>query len=216
MVRQSTAVLTRLVGNTQPFIAPDSETAKKIRGFGHLPQGWHYGRGGPAEQKTIEVALAYLWYFSALGFFETNAFTGADGEIMVSAYRSSHCVEVTVDVDMFFTVSHDCDGKNMFYEPGLTGDVASLQLSRIASEIVKAECNLSAWFTPPITTTKQENLKTWLSLPLGTQHLFSTNNAGFVQAHQYAPTSVNSTQELAVSPQYFGDSTAADWMELAT
>src|SRR5580704_1477234 len=88
---------------------PLSRTKDKIRSFRNLPQGWNYGRGGPAAEQTVQIAQDYLWMFMTLGFVETDAFPGVDGEIMVTAYLGRHCVEVTVEPDRSFAVGHQID-----------------------------------------------------------------------------------------------------------
>src|ERR1022692_627445 len=106
-------------------------TARKIESYKRLPHGWHYGQGGPAAFRTIQVALGYLSMFMGFGFIETDAFPGVGGEIMVTAYRGKHCVEVTVEVDNTYTVSHQYDGDTRFYEPGLSAAQTYVELTNI-------------------------------------------------------------------------------------
>jgi len=78
---------------------PGFETAEKIARFIELPRGWHYGRGVPPSRDIARDALRILFRASLLGFKETDAFAGADGEIQVTAYHGPFYLEFTVDPD---------------------------------------------------------------------------------------------------------------------
>jgi len=139
-------VLNRTIPQSSSGLA--SETERKIKSFGDLPLGWHYGKGGPVGSRAIEIALAYVWTFLSLSLIEMDAFPGADGEIMVAAYHGQHSIRITVELDSSFTVSHEFNGVSRFYETELSGVRASQELTRIASEIIGKECDTSGSFTP--------------------------------------------------------------------
>jgi hypothetical protein len=185
------------------------KTAAKISSFAHLPRGWHYGKGVPAHPDTVRIATEYLLTLTALLFEETDAFPGADGEILVSAYRGKHCVEVTVETDRSFAVSHQLDGAERFHAAELSGINASLALLKIARDIEQEECGTSIWSTLNTMTT---TLGGSIALPSKAQameaaHRSFWNNAELMIAVQSALTFNATTRGLAASHQSSGGST---------
>jgi hypothetical protein len=188
---------------------PNRRTAEKIRSFTSFPDGWHYGSGGPASAKMTQIALDYLYQYIASGFRETDAFFGPDGQIMVTAYHGKHCVEVTVDVDRLFTVSHQFDGEDRFYEPEISSLRASVEVARIVSNIEQEECGTFAWSTPRTTIIGQEDLKI---SPLrfraaGAAPPYFMNNVASPPAALYANTLPGSTPESVGNLRSSGYST---------
>lgn len=173
------------------IVGPTSSavTAKKIREFSALPRGWYYGMGTGPSHRTIQIALAYLSALMGYGFSETDAFPGGDGEIMVTAYSNNHCIEVTVDVDTTFTVSHQDGKENRFYEPGLSGIQACAELVRIVGIIRQEECATSESFISSTTTIQSvASSQTWLWDQLMAEFPSFWSNAGYAQAETPVPT----------------------------
>lgn len=90
----TTLDIPKSAGNSQAMSTPD-----KIRSFGHLAPGWHYGNGGPAASDIVELALAAEKMLRGAGYPETGAFPGVDGEIQVTGYRGTQCVTVEIRCD---------------------------------------------------------------------------------------------------------------------
>jgi hypothetical protein len=192
-----------LVGGDSPI----SRSYDKIQSFGRLPVGWHYGRGGPARPNIVRIAISYLWNFLTLGFGETDAFPGVGGEIMVTAYRGRHCIEITVELDKTFVVTHEFNEEDRYHESGLSEADAYTQLRTITTSIQREACATSFSSISTITMiTGQVDLTTW---PLSLQAIqweppSSRRNAALTQAAQSAPTSTNIILGSAVIPQYSG------------
>jgi hypothetical protein len=72
-------------------------TLAKIREFGKLPQGWHYGRGVPPTQAVIDRAAEIVLRSMVAGLEDTDAFIGTDGEIQITAYHKNIYLEFTVE-----------------------------------------------------------------------------------------------------------------------
>jgi hypothetical protein len=194
--------------STGGFGGPVSRTEQKIRSYAKLPPGWHYGSGGPAQPRIVQIALEYLWFFLSFGYSEADAFPGVDGAIMVSAYRGKHCVEVTVEVDRSFAVAHQCDGETRFYEPGLSGSQACTELSNIVRGIEQEECGTSdSSIYDTITTRTPASLRTWRSPRWEQARRSFLSHAPTLPAAQRAITSNVSTPGWGVIQPYFGDST---------
>ncbi len=88
---------------------PDRGTKAKILRFTQLPNGWHFGQGGPIPLGTIRNALDVLVLGDVLGL-ESNAFPSAGGEIAVAFYAPDHVFEVVVGprgVETAFTEPRD-------------------------------------------------------------------------------------------------------------
>ena len=79
-------------------------TRSKIHSFTELPLGWHYGEGVPAEQKTVDAALAILRQAAAAGFSKADAFPGIEGEVRVTLYEQAYYYEFTVERNASVTV----------------------------------------------------------------------------------------------------------------
>jgi hypothetical protein len=171
-------------------------TDAKIRSFARLPPGWHYGAGKAALQETIDLAREYLLLFAQLGFVETDAFPGVDGEIMVSAYRGGHCVEVTLELDSTFTLTHQFDGSDRYHGAGLSSVTASQTLSTISEKINQEACATSDWYIPGTTISTRVDSKTWHSRgpAMGVVRQSSPNR---VQSMQVAPSARMSAVSIA-------------------
>lgn len=196
-------------GFTGVFGDDFSETDRKIRSFGSFSPGWHYGRGVPAPQHVVGIARAYLMYFMMLGFTETDAFPGVDGEIMVTAYRGTHCIEVTVGVDRTFTVTHESNGEDRYHDSGLSGVKASAAIETATSNIAQEECATSSLSISNGTSIGVgANSQTWLSNhpTMGAGLLSFWNNAELTQAVLSAGTLMSTTQASAAFPPFSGGS----------
>lgn len=69
-----------------------SGTAGKILSFLSLPPRWHYGSGKPPSRDLVRTVLYFHSLVGDLGFRETDAFPGADGEILLRIYHGERCV----------------------------------------------------------------------------------------------------------------------------
>jgi len=126
-----------------------SATAAKIKSFRSLPTGWHYGQGGPLRADVVNKALEIDGYYRQLGFTTTDAFPGANGELMITAYRELHCIETTLSTDLRYSVTHERDDAEM----SATQDVSEIIAKRIINQI-GAEIWRSFGLSTESTTTK--------------------------------------------------------------
>jgi hypothetical protein len=113
-----------------------SATARKLESFRSLPVGWHYGHGDPLNVDVIEKALEMDGYYRNLGFTSTDAFPAADGEVMITAYRGSHCIETTISTDLLYSVTYEDDGAEISATPNDIDEVsAKRKVLQIGAEI---------------------------------------------------------------------------------
>src|SRR5215813_12463453 len=74
-------------------------TTAKIRGFAKVPEGWHYGSGGPPPR--LSILRAVIINENALAFgFETQAFLGVDREVQVTVDHDSSHLQFTIATDL--------------------------------------------------------------------------------------------------------------------
>lgn len=193
-------------------VTPVTHTAAKIKSFGSLPDGWHYGDGGSAPSVIVRKALNRLYQFLMVGFFETDAFPGPNGQIMVTAYRGRHCIEVTVEADGTFTVARQIDGRDVSFKPEITDWQADLELGRITLELEREKCGTFGSSTLKTSMFVQEHSGNSRSAsPAGAgARQFSMNNVESLEAAAYAPMPLSSTMGLAANLPSSGHSTKAE------
>jgi hypothetical protein len=185
------------------------ETYDKIRSFGNLSVGWHYGTGGPATHEVIQVAEAYLKLCLLLGFAETDAFAGADGEVMITAYKGGHCIEVTTEPDRSIVVSHEYDGQNGVYVDNLTDTDAAHRVIEIAQAIEREQCSIFVSYMSDILTAGQVGSRTsHLRTPLMEAEFQSFwNHVELLKVGQYVPISNVITPVWGATLRHSGSST---------
>jgi hypothetical protein len=95
------------------------QTANKIRDFGSLTPGWHYGSGGPIPKPMRDVAQEVLISFAINGFHRTNAFAGENLEILVCAYHGDHYLAVIIEPDLTMSFRHEVNNIDHIYAEAL-------------------------------------------------------------------------------------------------
>ena len=116
------------------FLSGES-TEDKIRSFMQLPEGWHYGEGGPPAQRTVNSALAIFRAAHNYGFLRTDSFPGIGGEIRVTAYQGPHYLEFTVAADRRITFVRELDNVEVACEENLSLGQAKSMLHQMADQI---------------------------------------------------------------------------------
>jgi len=143
-------------------MAATTSTPVKILSFGDLEVGWHYGEGGPIDSQTITAALEIYWQFFLAEFDDTDAFPGVDGEIMVTAYRGNHYVEVIVENDGTMSLSYEFEDVEMF--PPLEHRPAK-EIKQKVAEVAREIWSTSAFYTMTTLTLGRSKIasKVWHS-----------------------------------------------------
>jgi hypothetical protein len=101
-----------------PLSGP-SRTALKIDSFSALSVGWHYGRGGPISHLVISTAKELYYFLLLVGFTETDAFAGADGEILLTGYHEGHYIAIMIEPCGVVSVTHEHAGEEVTSEEEL-------------------------------------------------------------------------------------------------
>ena len=94
-------------------------TECKIRGFTRLVDGWHYGEGVPPNSVALERAISFNRQTHTLGFHDTDAFPGFNGEVMFTVYADDHYLEFVFEPDGSVTFCHEINDKEVLYEDNL-------------------------------------------------------------------------------------------------
>jgi hypothetical protein len=92
-----------------------SKTLEKIKSFSSLPVGWNYGDGGPIKISVIQRAIDLYWTIILQGVVRTDAFAGADGEILLTAYNGEHYLGIVIEQDGKMTFRHEFKDDDLTY-----------------------------------------------------------------------------------------------------
>lgn len=184
-----------------------SATAEKITSFRSLPVGWHYSQGGPLSDNVINKALQIDSYYRQLGFTATDAFPGADGELMITAYRGPHCIETVISSDARYSVTHERDDTEISATLDVDETTAKRTITRIGGEIWRS-LGSSVLFMESTTTKGRRGLEAWRSK---TQEmagfLLFSGTAWMTQSDQFVNISGSTTQrESLANLQFTGSS----------
>lgn len=86
---------------------PRADTVyEKIRSFGELDDGWHFGEGHAATTETVDMARRISDIGRTLGL-RVDAFPSPDGDISVEFYRGDETLEVVVSEGNRLDIFHD-------------------------------------------------------------------------------------------------------------
>lgn len=101
-------------------IKPINPTELKIKGFAGLPLGWNFGRGTGISPPIIENALKINKTAIDMAFYETDAFPGDNGEIMVTIYYQEYYLEFTIESDGEIIFYQELKDEEIKYRENLT------------------------------------------------------------------------------------------------
>jgi hypothetical protein len=107
-------------------------TFEKIQSFTHLEPGWSYGEGVAFAQHTLTKATQLAKTAYTLGFQETDAFPGLNGEVMVTVYQGNEYWEFTLQPTETITFVYERDKETVSYEEGLPFEFAVSLLTNLA------------------------------------------------------------------------------------
>jgi len=107
-------------------------TLEKILSFAHFKPGWSYGEGIGFAQNTLHKAIQLAKTAHTLGFQETDAFPGLNGEVMVTVYQGNEYWEFTLLPAETITFVYERDDKTVTYEEGLPFEFAVSLLTNLA------------------------------------------------------------------------------------
>ncbi len=142
-----------------------SSIDEKIKGFLHLPDGWHYGEGRPPSKSTVINALT-IHGRARLLCLTTNAFPGIGGEIQVTCYNGADVLGFTLEDDGTITYALEHNETEEDDVEGLTLEEAVNKLNEYCNKLeedgnkICSSLDLSTRFT---TTTTEVGSAIWHS-----------------------------------------------------
>src|SRR6266496_6641628 len=90
-----------------------SDTGKKIQSFSRLRQGWHFGEGSAPSETLIKKAIELDGLAQSLGFTDTDAFPGPNGEVRYCVYDGPNYYEFTLEIDGSVTTVIESDATEL-------------------------------------------------------------------------------------------------------
>lgn len=107
-------------------------TLEKIQSFAHFEAGWSFGEGVAFAKNTLNKATQLAKTAHTLGFQETDAFPGLNGEVMVTVYQGNEYWEFTLEPTETITFVYERDEETITYEEGLPFEFAVSLLTNLA------------------------------------------------------------------------------------
>ncbi len=107
-------------------------TLAKIQSFAQFRHGWSFGEGIGFAQSTLNRAIQLAKTAHTLGFHETDAFPGLNGEVMVTVYQGREYWEFTLQPTETITFVYEKDEEIVTYEDGLPFEFAVSLLTNLA------------------------------------------------------------------------------------
>ena len=95
-------------------------TTRKINDFKKLKKGWNFGEGVSFKKSILMDAVFLNQEAGRLGFFETDAFPGPNGEVMVTVYSGNHYLEFIIELDRSVTFRHEQAGEELYRQEALS------------------------------------------------------------------------------------------------
>lgn len=168
------------------------QTINKIHEFGKRQPGWHFGEGVSPSRMVLNKAKS-ITEKAYISGFETDAFPGIDGEIMIAVYYKNDYLEFTIETNGNITFVREKGEEQITYREGLSLNNALNELDKFGKHI----WNISGTFTKTITIKGVSDSKVWLSRTHQDQVFPAYLKAAFRPSEtQYVATSQNIIQEF--------------------
>ncbi|MEZ4713750.1 MAG: hypothetical protein R3A44_41565 [Caldilineaceae bacterium] len=90
-------------------------TIEKIQSFADFEAGWSFGEGVAFAQNALDKASQLAKTAHTLGFHETDAFPGLNGEVMVTVYQGNEYWEFTLQPTATITFVYERDDETVTY-----------------------------------------------------------------------------------------------------
>lgn len=181
-------------------------TEEKIKSFAELPSDWFYGVETPGyTPEVINSLICINKEAIRKGFYETDAFPGTNGELMITVCHDTHYLEFIVEADVSISYYHEVENTVIDTQEDMTIDQALIHLD----ELRKATWNLSEYSTDNIIIEEESVLQASHSaildqLTQGSQS--SIVNALTDQEGVSASILERITKQLQVNPLSIGSS----------
>lgn len=117
-------------------VSPDRPhvTESKIRGFEELGRDWYYGAEVPFDEAVIHRAIQLNQFAVNLGLFETDAFPGTEGEIIVTVYWRDEYLEFVLMPDDSLSITRESGDNEIYSLEGVDDNEARRRLSEFGAD----------------------------------------------------------------------------------
>jgi hypothetical protein len=174
-------------------------TEEKIHSFRDLEDGWHYGEGVHFQQSTLDSAIFLNQQAIKLALFETDAFPGVNGEVMVAIYLDEHYLEFILEPDGTVTFCREREDEEVLYRDGL-----SLQEAKTIILDFSGEIWMQSDYSTEDATIVSGNADSLASLFAAQQSQLSTLDVSPSPEEESVSTSVSITRRLRTTPRFSG------------
>lgn len=183
----------------------NSVTKLKIQEFTNLDSDWCYGSGVKFSQSVIDDAIKILGLVNTYGFYETDAFPGADGEVMITAYRDKFYFEILIYEDKKYDFIVEINDDETSRNEGINFNAVIASLKQFRETVV---CNSSELFTQSISIKQNKDIPVWrLGIQATTgEYQLSKKIASFRLLDPYVNISKNIMEKYQENQSYFGNS----------
>lgn len=178
-----------------------NQTEQKIRGFGKLAEGWHFGEGVRPSSDFINRALRLHSDALAMGYAETDAFPGVSGEIRVTIYRGRTYLEFTFEADGSVTFVHEDGGVEIEYTEHLTQHQA---FQRLLKTQMRLWATSESYTRDTMIAGRHDSKVLRSKIPPTVVSLSSTKNVHFKKADPFARMFASFTQPRLAIPRFSG------------
>jgi hypothetical protein len=196
-----------LIDDTDPH-----PTTKKIQGFAKKEKGWRWGEGVSFEPSILNAAIALNLEAIRFGFFETDAFPGTDGSIMVTVYYGDQYLEFAVERDGQITFYHEQKNEEVSCEEGLSLKMARAKIGEFSKQWIGSEFSEKKTITSG--TLDDSRLKPSYPETIQPSQL-SVENVYFERVVMYASTCENITRTLRTTRRSSGVSRPKYYLPVA-
>lgn len=104
---------------------------RKLDRFGELEPGWDHGEGMVFTGSVLRDARSLIQEATQWAFFDTDAFPGPNGEVMVTVYSGEDYLEFILEPDGSVTVCREKGDKQVHYQEGLSLHDAKSEIRRL-------------------------------------------------------------------------------------
>lgn len=187
-------------------------TLEKIRSFGTLGKGWHYGEGQGPSLETLELAEKTAKGLHLELFCKIDAFPGVWGEIQVTGYLPDYFIEINIlsNNSVEFLVEDQNQEVILEFEglnfDGLLSKIKFFKGQYLWKSFVFFPQNISTKIYPD-----SPALPSGILLVQEEEFPYLTETAPSETQEAHVATLTPITKRSAISPRYFGNSVQTNY-----
>lgn len=188
------------------------DTLEKIRSFGALGKGWHYGEGQGPSLATLELAERIAKRLHLELFCKIDAFPGIWGEIQVTGYLEKYFIEINILSDASIEFLVEDQNQNIVLEleglnfDGLVTKIKFFKGQYLWKSFVYFPQTISIKIYPD-----SPALPSGILLVQEEEFPYLTETAPSETQEAHVATLTPITKRSAINPRYFGNSVQTNY-----